>query len=162
MKYQSVRYSKGLTLIEALIVLFIISILSVLATPSIMKWRNAAKLRGATENLKGDLEFVKLRAILENGPVAVNFSKSSYKIFRDNGATAGVHDAGEEIFGVKSLPDGIVIDLAATTFADDGIGGKRTRFKGRGTADAGTVFLVNAKGSVKKVIVSSVGRIRTE
>lgn len=162
MKYNSVRNSRGLTLIEALIVLVMISILSAMAAPGILKWRSAAKLRGATENLKGDLEFVKLKAIQENGPVAVNFSKSNYEVFRDNGATIGVHDASEELFGVKLLPEGVVIDLAATTFADDGFGGKRTRFKGRGTADSGTVFLVNSRGSVKKVIVSSVGRIRTE
>jgi Tfp pilus assembly protein FimT len=162
MKYNLRHHSRGLTLIEALIVLFMVSIISVMAAPGMMKWRSAAKLRGAIENLKGDLEFVKLKAIQENGPVAVNFSKSSYQVFRDDGTTVGVHDVGEELFAVESLPDGITIDLSATTFADDGFGGKRTRFKGRGTADAGTVFLINSRGNVKKVVVSSVGRIRTE
>ena len=162
MRYDSEPKSRGLTLLEALIVIFMISLLSAIAVPGIMKWRSAAKLRGAAENLKGNLEFVKLKAIQENGPVAVNFTESSYTVFRDNGATLGVHDAGEELFGVKSLPVGVRIDLSATTFANDGLGGKRTRFKGRGTADSGTVFLVNSLGSVKKVIVSSAGRIRTE
>jgi hypothetical protein len=73
-----------------------------------------------------------------------------------------VHDAGEEFFGKRSLPTGIRIDLSATTFADTGKGGKRTRFKGRGTSDSGTVYLVNSNGMVKKIIVSSTGRIRTE
>ena len=74
----------------------------------------------------------------------------------------GVHDAGEEFFGKRSLPRGIKIDLSATTFPDNGIGGKRTRFKGRGTSASGTVYLVNSQGMAKKIIVSSTGRIRTE
>jgi type IV fimbrial biogenesis protein FimT len=156
------RSSGGFTLIEALIVIFMISLISGIAVPGMMKWRTAAKLRGAIENLKGDLELAKLKAIQENGPVAVNFSENSYEIFRDNGATSGVHDTGEEHFGNKPLPKGVRIDLSATTFPDDGFGGKRIRFKGRGTARQGTIFLVNSVGSVKKIIVSSIGRIKTE
>ena len=156
------RSSGGFTLIEALIVILMISLISAIAVPGMMKWRTAAKLRGAIENLKGNLELAKLKAIQENGPVAVNFTENSYEIFRDNGATTGVHDTGEEYFGNKSLPKGVRIDLPATTFPDDGFGGKRIRFKGRGTARQGTVFLVNSVGSVRKIIVSSIGRIKTE
>ena len=156
------RSSGGFTLIEALIVIFMISLISAIAVPGMMKWRTAAKLRGAIENLKGDLELAKLKAIQENGPVAVNFAENSYEIFRDNGATTGVHDTGEAHFGNKSLPKGVRIDLPATTFPDDGFGGKRIRFRGRGTARQGTIFLVNSAGNVRKVIVSSAGRIKTE
>ena len=154
--------SGGFTLIEALMVVFLISMISAISVPSMMKWRTAAKLRGAVENLKGDLELAKLKAIQENGPVALNFTENGYEIFRDNGMTTGVHDVGEKHFGIKSLPEGVKIDLAATTFPDDGFGGKRIRFKGRGTARQGTVFLVDSAGSIKKVTVSNVGRIKTE
>jgi hypothetical protein len=92
----------------------------------------------------------------------VNFSGNNYAIFRDTGATIGVHDTGEEFFRKKSLPQGIRIDLSATTFADNGKGFKKIRFKGRGTSTSGTAYLVNSKGMVKKIIVSSTGRIRTE
>ena len=152
----------GFTLIEALIVIFLMACTSAFAVPNLVNWLNKAKLNGAAINLKGSLELAKLKAIQENGPVAVNFTRNNYAIFRDTGATIGVHDAGEEFFGKRSLPRGVTIDLSATTFPDTGIGGKRTRFRGRGTSAAGTVFLVNSKGMVKKIIVSSTGRIRTE
>ena len=161
-RYNSVRIANGFTLIEALIVIFLMASISGLAVPNLMNWLNKAKLNGAVNNLKGSLELAKLKAIQENGPVAVNFTGNSYAIFRDTGATIGVHDAGEEFFGKRSLPSGVRIDLAATTFADSGIGGKRTRFKGRGTSASGTVYLVNSQGMAKKIIVSSTGRIRTE
>ena len=152
----------GFTLIEAMIVIFLMACISTLAAPNLMNWLNKAKLNGAVNNLKGSLELAKLKAIQENGPVAVNFTANSYAIFRDTGATIGVHDAGEEFFGKKTLPIGVRINLAATTFADSSIGCKKTRFKGRGTSASGTVYLVNSTGMVKKVIVSSTGRIRTE
>jgi prepilin-type N-terminal cleavage/methylation domain-containing protein len=161
-RYDSVRNANGFTLIEALIVISLMACISALAVPNLMNWLNKAKLNGAANNLKGSLELAKLKAIQENGPVAVNFTANSYAIFRDTGVTIGVHDAGEEFFGRRSLPGGVRIDLSSTTFADTGKGGKRTRFKGRGTSASGTVYLVNSKGMVKKIIVSSTGRIRTE
>ena len=156
------RNANGFTLIEALIVISLMACISALAVPNLMNWLNKAKLNGAANNLKGSLELAKFKAIQENGPVAVNFTANSYAIFRDTGVTIGVHDAGEEFFGRRSLPGGVIIDLSSTTFADTGKGGKRTRFKGRGTSASGTVYLVNSKGMVKKIIVSSTGRIRTE
>jgi len=154
-----VRRLGGFTLIEALIVIFLIAFISAIAVPNIMKWRVEAKLRGAAENLKGDLELAKLKAIQANGPVAINFTESGYTVFRDNGATLGVYDTGEDFFGNRSFPPGIKIVISQTTFTDDGFGGKRTRFMGRGTADAGTAFLLNTKGTIKKIIISPVGRI---
>ncbi len=162
MRHDSVRSTNGFTLVEAMIVIFLMACISTLAVPNLMNWLEKAKLKGAVNNLKGGLELAKLKAIQENGPVAVNFTGNGYVIFRDTGATIGVHDAGEELFGKKSLPNGVRIDLAATTFADTATGRKKTRFKGRGTATAGTVYLVNSAGMVKKIIVSSTGRIRTE
>jgi len=157
-----VRSANGFTLIEAMVVIFLMACISAFAVPNLMNWLSKAKLNGAANNLKGSLELAKLKAIQENGPVAVNFTGNGYAIFRDTGATIGVHDVGEEFFGKRSLPRGVRIDLAATTFADTGLGGKRTRFKGRGTSASGTVYLINSKGMVKKIIVSSAGRIRTE
>ena len=156
------RNANGFSLIEVLTVLSLMACISTLAAPNLINWLNRAKLNGAVNNLKGSLELAKLKAIQENGPVAVNFTANGYVIFRDTGATVGVHDAGEAFFGKKSLPAGIKIDLSATTFANTGQGGKKTRFKGRGTCASGTVYLVNSNGMVKKVIVSSTGRIRTE
>ncbi len=154
--------AKGFTLIEALVVISLMACISALAVPDMINWLNKAKLNGAVNNLKGSLELAKLKAIQENGPVAVNFTGKSYAIFRDTGATIGMHDAGEEIFRKRSLPGGVRIDLSATTFANTGNGSKKIRFKGRGTSTSGTVYLVNSIGMVKKIIVSSTGRIRTE
>ena len=151
---------KGFTLIEALIVIFMIAITSAFAVPGIMKWRSAAKLRGTAENLKGNLELAKLRAIQENGPVAINFSEKSYQIFLDTGSSKGLLDKDELILKIISLPAGIKIDFAQTTFKDVANSWpKKTRFMGRGTASAGTVVLANSNGKRKHITISTFGRI---
>ena len=153
------RKSRGFTLIEALIVIFLISIVSTIAAPGIMKWRSSAKLRGATENLKGNLQLAKLKAIQENGSVSVLFNENGYQIFMDNDKNWDP-DSISGVLVSRRLPPGIKIDLNQGGFGNKDYYG--TRFMGRATADSGTVFLSNLEGNIKKVIVSSVGRIRTE
>lgn len=153
------RKIDGFTFIEAVIVIFILALIAGIGTPSILKWRSAAKLKGAADNLKGDLELAKLKAIQENEKVAINFRENKYTVFKDDGATQGVHDAGEDLYGSRTLPAGVIIDLIQTNFNDDGLGGQYMRFSGRGTADSGTAFLVNPRGAIKQVVISTLGKI---
>ena len=149
-----VRRMDGFTFIELVMVISILFLVSAIATPSILRWRSSAKLLGAAGNLKGDMELAKLKAIQVNDTVAIHFTNTSYKIFKDDGPTSGAYDAGEDLYGDRTLPAGVKIDLVKTNF-DDG----SARFKGRGTADPGSAFLVNDKGTEKKVTVSGLGRI---
>ena len=155
------RKAGGFTLIEMMTVIFMIALVSAFAVPGIMNWRSAAKLRGAAENLKGNLELAKITAIRENGPVAINLRENSYQIFLDSGATLGILDPDERLLKNISLPAGVKFDFAASTFDDvEDDWPRKTRFFGRGTADAGTAVLTNAKGTKgKAVTVSSLGKI---
>lgn len=153
------RKIRGFTLIEVMVVIFMITAVSAFAVPGIMKWRSAAKLRGAAENLKGDLELAKLRAIQENGAVSIEFYGDRYQIYIDNDKDWSP-DAPEKLSRLlnKRLPPGIQIDTEATSFG----GQKHTRFSGRGTAVTGTAVLVDSSGRKKKIIISTFGNIRIE
>ena len=152
---------QGVTLFELMTVIFMIALVSTFAVPGIMSWRSAAKLRGAAENLKGNLELAKMKAIQENGPVAVHFREDAYQIFIDTGVTGGILDSDERIVKNISLTAGIKFDFAATTFAaSNGDWPKKTRFFGRGTAGNGTIVLKNEKRTKgKAVTVSNLGKI---
>jgi prepilin-type N-terminal cleavage/methylation domain-containing protein len=151
--------TNGFTLIEAMVVIFMIACVSAFAAPGIMQWRNAAKLRGAAENLKGDLELAKLKAIQDNGVVSIEFYGDRYRIYVDNDKNL-LPDVPENLSRLrnKTLPAGIKIDTDATSFG----GGKYTRFFGRGTAINGTAVLVGSKGIKKKVKISMFGNITIE
>ena len=151
------RRMQGFSLIELMMVICVLTLISAVATPSLLSWRSSAKLRGAVSNLKGDMELARLKAIQVNDTVAIHFTNGSYKVFKDDsGLTSGVYDAGEALYGARTLPAGVKIDLDKTGF---GASGDSARFKGRGTAVSGSAVLVNDKGTEKKVTVSSLGRI---
>ena len=150
-----VRRMEGFSLVELMMVICVLALISAIATPSLLNWRNNAKLRGAASNLKGDMELARLKAIQVNDTVFVHFTESGYKVFRDDsGLTSGVWDAGEDLYGDRTLPAGVKIDLDKTNF-----GGESARFKGRGTADPGSAVLLNVNKTEKKVTVSGLGRI---
>jgi len=157
--------SRGFTLIELLTVIFMIGLFSAFAVPGIMSWRDTAKLRGAAENLKGNLELAKMKAIQVNGPVAIQFKDDRYRIFVDTGANGGKLDAGEELMKSVALPPGIRFDFndpesTLSTVNDDGNWQKKTRFKGRGTADNATAVLKNEQRTrAKKLKISNLGKI---
>jgi len=149
-----VRRVGGFTFIEVMMVISILIILSAIATPSLLSWRSSAKLRGAAANLKGNMQLAKLKAIQENYAVAIHFSTNSYQIFKDDGLNPGMYDPGEEVYGDRTLPAGVKINLAETNFNDETV-----RFFGRGTANSGSAVLVNTSGTGKKVTVTGLGKI---
>ena len=148
-----VRKADGITFIELMMVLSIFALIAVFATPSLLSWRSNARLRGAASNLKGDMELAKLKAIQVNDTVTIHFTRDNYTIFKDVN-TDGVYDTGEDLYGDRTLPPGVKIDLAKTNFD-----GESARFKGRGTADPGSAILVNTRGTEKTITVTGLGRI---
>jgi len=156
----------GFTIYELLVVIAIFAILSVIATPNMISWRSQAKLRGTLNNLKGDLQMAKLRAIRENALVAVVFTANGYTIFLDNGVSAGDWnlDADEALVKNTQLPAGISFDLP-TSFDPPN---DRTRFDGRGFPDSatlagpgltGTVTIQSSNGSQRQITINRLGRI---
>ncbi len=105
----------GFSLMELMLVISMIVLLAAIAMPSMLGWREGARLQGAVENLRGDLQLAKLKAVQEGGPVAVLFSDDEYQVFIDP-ANAGVRDAGERLIRRRPLPSGGSIGLANTDF----------------------------------------------
>ena len=148
----------GFTIMELLMVLAVIAVVSAITVPSIISWRNSAKFRGAVNNLKGDLQMAKVKAIKENDVVTIFFNSAGYKVILDT-ANHWVHDAGEPILRTRELPAGVSIDLDDTDF---GSVGDKTRFNSRGNSVAGHAMLVNSNGDQKKLVISPIGKIRIE
>jgi len=147
------KKSAGFSIFELLIVIAVIAVVSAIVTPNIISWRNNAKLRGAADNLKGDLQMSKARAVRERTPVTVTFTATNYQVtYTDkNGNVQTVRN--------RKLPAGVRVDLDNTGF---GAMGDKTEFNGRGIPVAGSARLVNTKGAQKSIVVSTLGRIRIQ
>ena len=152
---------KGFTFLELMVVIAIIAILSTIAVPNMISWRNNHKFKGAYENIRADLRLAQGRALRERAAVSVIFSSSQYDIFVDNGAGGGtegdyIRSGSEPLVRFRQLPAGVTIDLAATTIAGD-----RTQFDARGRCLAtGTVVVRDFSGQPKNLSINPLGRIR--
>lgn len=73
----SLNNTRGMTLIEFLVVLLIVSILATLALPVFMSALHKHRAKNAVETLHANLRIAKTEAIKRNQPINVNFKVSS-------------------------------------------------------------------------------------
>jgi len=149
------RNNTGFTIYELIMTIAIIAILSAVAVPSMIDWRERAKLKGAMENLRADLQWAKSRAIRDQNLVAVVFETNRYVI--NNGAGATVR--------TRQLAAGVVLDLGASTVpADpDNMSNLKAEFNSRGRcASGGTLVLEDTLGDQRQVSINPLGQIRQE
>jgi general secretion pathway protein H len=143
---------RGVTLIELIIVMVIITIGAVLTTPNISGWLTNYRLRSATRDVASTLRLAQLKAISTNTSYQVFFDTAHDSYILQYLDTLGT-PVGEG--GTQTLPRGVKFN---TTFP-----GNITTFSPNSTATDGNVTLNNTKGSTKTVrILGLTGRIRIE
>ena len=153
----SFNKESGFTLFELMMVISIMAILSALTIPNMMGWRDASKLRGAVNNLRGDLQMARSWAIKQNVVVKTQFAANSYVIAVEGG----------QVLKRRQLPAGVIIKLSDTTFADDDLDGKPdTSFNGRGIPVPGVVgdlgnVMIEGRAGRRQININAVGRVQT-
>ncbi len=163
------RKNSGFTAFELVISMAIMVVIAALVLPPYLKWQRDHRLKGAVNNLLGDLEMAKIRAIRENTFVAISFDAESYTIFLDNGQPGGIPGNfiadGEFVIKTKELPAGIKVDTASLTFANDFSLNNVTRFNGRGLPDKvdteNSITLKN-KSDSRLITINRLGFLRVQ
>jgi type IV fimbrial biogenesis protein FimT len=151
----------GFTLMELMVVIAIISILSALAVPNLIKWRPKRQLSAATKEILSVMQYARSRALKENTRVGLLFDRANetYTVFFDNGAGAnannGTQDGDEPTVKSGRMPPGI--DLKDTTLAADEV-----FFDSRGLLSnaGGVVNLENSLNVTKSISVIRTGNSR--
>lgn len=160
----------GFSLIELMIVVALIAITVAFALPNMIGQRADAKLQGAVNNLKGDLNKARTLAIRENANVVILFEADRYQVFVDNGGGAFSNnwerDDGESQL-LRPLPSGVSIDIGATnlsTVCPNAAVAHCTQFNERGLPHpdyVGTIVVEGADGQ-GQILMNRLGRLTVQ
>ncbi len=109
------RDADGFSLVEMLIVVAVVAVMAAVALPNIAGYLRNYKVRGAAQDVSGEMQASRSKAIMSNTNTGVFFvaaDADSYRwIMTDN-------PAGEELGPLRDLPGGIV--FVPSTGADSG------------------------------------------
>ena len=137
------KQSSGLTVVELMIVMAILTICFAIAMPNITLFSSGYKLKAATREVATDLQLTRLLAVKENKTFQVIFDSNSYQVIRlSDGIVAKSRSFGPE------YPDLNLTNVSIT-------------FDPRGISNGNTVTVANARGT-KNVSVAPTGRVMIE
>jgi prepilin-type N-terminal cleavage/methylation domain-containing protein len=143
----------GFTLIEVLVAISLFAVLAGVAIPNLLALNPRVQLASAANQVSGDLQLSRMRAIAQKKKFRVTFTASTgnYLVERKpdcSCAACGYSAAGPQ----RELPKGIVVSSVNANPV----------FNCVGTAGSGTITLINSRGATKSITVDSVGRIKIQ
>lgn len=164
-----VRQDGGFSLSESMMVVAVLAVLAITAMPAMLDLVGHSRGRGAADLLRGDLQFARSEAISRRVHVYLLFSRGTqwcYAVSTDPACGCiGVCGNPDSVIKVVQSTDFKNVSVPSASFAGTFCGATEcVRFEPmRGTAvgSVGTVVFQNDSGARYKVIVSTLGRVRT-
>lgn len=157
MNLHPTKNMSGFTLLELMVAIAIFAVLSAIAIPNMIRWRNNAHFNGAVNILRGDLQLAKQAAIRNNCDVSVVFVSGGYTVFVDDGSGSGTAGDGtcngsERILRNRTMPAGVTI--GSITFSSNA-----TRFDGKGLCTRTGEVVLSDKTNQRTIQVNRLGHI---
>jgi general secretion pathway protein H len=152
----------GVTLIELIVVMVIITIGATLMAPNIVTWLSNYRLRTATRDIISTLRSANMKAVSSNLEYRVYFdSNGTYWTERGNqssnsnnwvGTTDPDNAAREGV--INDFPTGVTVSFTGSGFIE---------FNPNSTCNAATITLTNSKGKQFSItLVPSTGKVNVK
>ena len=154
---------RGLTLVELMIVVTIITVVGGIATPALLSQLPDYRLKGTTRTVFASLQYAKMSAASAGKEYRVQFLldpvPQRYQLQQGNYFSGS--DSWKNVHPSKEIPPQVWIDHATDYRGTHHAGISILAFNPTGTASSGGIYLENSRGSLRSVKVSSAtGRIR--
>ncbi len=154
-----VKSSKGFTLVDALVTLFIITVIATMAVSSFSKYRKRIILKNAARVVAADYANLKHRAIAESVHYKMILDKDNncYKIMKGglNGISSEYDEANAVVKNLNSFDGDIIFSAGSPPNYPH----SQVIFEPRGTVSAGSLFLENSDGFQAKITSNLTGRV---
>ncbi len=159
--------SLGFTMLELMIILFILGILMAISIPSFSSWFPEYRLKCAVRELYSNMQFAKMRAIRahETYRLTFDYTGNSYTLQKpDASIKKNINFLNYDPYGNVGYGKGSATKSANTSggpIPSDFISfqSNRASFNSRGTGSNGYVYLANNKGTAYAVGIWSAGFI---
>ena len=142
----NIKPKRGVTLIELLIGIGIMTVLMTIASPHFQGYILNTNLRSAAREIEADIEDLKQRAITENNTFEIVFDTLQNRYT--------IQQGGNPVQVKTPTTYSQDIRIASAPFG----GGSTVAFQTRGTATSGSVNLTNSRGSTASVSINISGR----
>ncbi len=146
---------RGFSMVEVLIVMFIMGILATFTTFTWNRYSSNANLRSAARDVQADMANAKEKARSESRIYKITFDDSS----NNNYVISYAETATPTVFNTYQTKTPRTFDADIAISAANFSGTKQIFFRVRGTSDPnGTVTLRNSRGSTAVITVSTTGK----
>jgi len=158
------KSNTGITSIELMVVIFIITIIVAISMPDFLSWRSNKKFNACIRHSVSIMRGARMHAVKENAPALVLFDseRGTIRSFVDR-SRSNTWEPGEDmLIGEYEIPHGIDVRSNFPLISGEGDIWK-FRYNARGAVSrAGTVAFEGQNGRNASVVVAQSGRIRID